>query len=218
MLAPHHEVATKLDHYFLATRPPTGAERFAGRLIDPWTLCRLGWWIRGSTLELIRYGPQHLAILVTYPGIDHPNIEVSLHTEHGRMWLELEGVYLFALKGLGLGSCAMWHCALAAQRLGCRYIAVQASGVVTRDEGGDIGYYAWPRMGFDAPLRLAMQSRLASAAPDMLHCRTVREALEHDKEVWRAAAATVPLTFHLGDDSPDLTYLRRYLAQRRLLA
>lgn len=215
--APVTTPATKLDHYFMGAPPSLSPLHFAGRLLDGPTLCRLGWWTRGAALAVTQYNPAHLAIEVTYAGCGQPNVEVALRVTGGDLWLELEGVYLFGLKGGGLGPCALWHCAQAAREIGCRHIAVQASRAHTRDEETDIGYYAWPRMGFDGSLRLATLSRLARIAPEAAGCRTVREVLALDKSAWRAVADTMPLRLRLDEAAGDLTHLRDYLAARGLL-
>lgn len=207
---------TKLDHFFLHQSLPAAPLQLDGHELAPEIICGLGWWIRNAKIEVSRVS-RHLLIQTTYPGQREPNLEISIREENGQRYLALESIYLDDFGGYGLGSCALLRCALAARRIGCSFIAVQASGKRTRSQRPDSGHYSWPRMGFNGPLSLEVKEQLRGKIGGEIMADTVRDAVLLYKEQWKDMPIITPLTFKLEDQTSDLPYLLQYLSSRSLL-
>jgi hypothetical protein len=79
-----------------------------------------------------------------------------------------------------LGTIAFALCAMIAHRLGYRHISLIAGGGRGHDPRM-IGYFFWPKLGFDAPLDADETADL----PQLAMCRTVQDVLAIDEAWWR---------------------------------
>lgn len=209
-------IETALDHYFIYWQPPIPPAQFEGVELTPELICSLGWWIRGAKIQTERVR-NHFAIQTTYPNLGQPNVEVSIRSEDGARYLDIESAYFYALKNQGLGSCAFLRCVKAAQQIGCQYIVVQASGKKSRDPDGDNGHYSWPRMGFNADVTSEILAALSGRIDDLSGIRDVREIVLLYGDIWKAMNITLPLRFSLDENVSDLAHLYSYLRGKRLL-
>jgi hypothetical protein len=79
-----------------------------------------------------------------------------------------------------LGTVAFALCAMIAHRLGFTHISLIAGG----DRGHNpemIGYFFWPKLGFDAPL----EPEVTAARPEFAACLSVQALLAIDQQWWR---------------------------------
>ncbi|NHZ95732.1 hypothetical protein [Massilia sp. CCM 8734] len=72
-----------------------------------------------------------------------------------------------------------------------------------------IGYWVWPKLGFDAPVHVAEMTRHRDTT--MHGLRTVQEVLAHCPEWWETYGSARPMQFHLRANSPSWSILLNYI-------
>lgn len=109
----------------------------------------------------------------------------------------------------------------ALRGMGVTKIKTTAAGTGRKLAAGETsynGYYTWPRLGYDGPI----PKRLVDQMPPDLkkHMGKSNRLLrlfesEEGAAWWKANGRNLRLTFDLGDDSPNIKALERYLAGKR---
>ncbi len=111
-----------------------------------------------------------------------------------------------------LGTVAFALCAMMAHRLGLTHISLIAGG--GRGHAPDmIGYFFWPKLGFDAPL----EPEETGARPEFARCVSVQDLLAIDEPWWRDNGAQRWMEFDLAAHSPAWTKLLDYLREKELI-
>jgi hypothetical protein len=111
-----------------------------------------------------------------------------------------------------LGTVAFALCAMIAHRLGFTHISLIAGG--GRGHNPEmIGYFFWPKLGFDAPL----EPEEAAARPEFAVCTSVQELLAIDEQWWHDNGTQRWMEFDLAAQSPAWTKLLDYLSEKELI-
>ena len=110
--------------------------------------------------------------------------------------------------------------ARAAQRLGFESIDLYAAGDYSManikfPEDRWVGYWVWPRLGFDADIPSHVQIRLP---PDLSSCTKISElmATVNGQEAWKIHGDGVDVSFDLTAGSVSWNLLERYTADRNI--
>ncbi len=111
-----------------------------------------------------------------------------------------------------LGTVAFALCAMVAHRMGFTHISLIAGGGCGHNPNM-IGYFFWPKLGFDAPL----EPDESGARPEFADCETVQDLLAIDEQWWRDNGTQRWMEFDLADDSPAWGKLLDYLREKELI-
>jgi hypothetical protein len=111
-----------------------------------------------------------------------------------------------------LGTVAFALCAMTAHRMGYSRISLIAGGGRGHDRHM-IGYFFWPKLGFDAPL----EPDETGAHPQLAACRTVQDVMETDEAWWRENGWQRWMEFDLAADSRCWGKLLDYLREKELI-
>lgn len=111
-----------------------------------------------------------------------------------------------------LGTVAFALCAMTAHRMGYAHISLIAGGGRGHDPRM-IGYFFWPKLGFDAPL----EAGEAGDLPQFANCQTVQDVLATDEAWWRQHGSQRWMEFDLAADSPAWRKLLDYLREKELI-
>lgn len=112
----------------------------------------------------------------------------------------------------GLGTVAFALSAMAAHRMGYKHISLVAGGGVGHDPRM-IGYYFWPKVGFDADL----DPGETEAAPHLALCRTVQDVVALDEGWWERNGSQRLMEFDLAAGSPSWLKLLDYLHGKEMI-
>ncbi|WP_245641697.1 hypothetical protein [Paraburkholderia bannensis] len=112
----------------------------------------------------------------------------------------------------GLGTVAFALCAMTAHRMGYTRISLIAGGGRGHDPRM-IGYFVWPKLGFDALL----DHGETDGQPDLAACITVQDVIAIDETWWRENGSQRLMEFDLGADSRCWEKLLDYLQQKELI-
>lgn len=123
--------------------------------------------------------------------------------------------------GRGLAARSLTVQARAAQQLGFRYIALDAVGDYTLarlrfPEDRWVGYWVWPRLGFDANIP---ESTLRRLPEDFQNCRRVAELMDTDEglNAWELYGETLNgARFDLTAGSTSWQLLAKYSEERNI--
>ncbi|NHZ38714.1 hypothetical protein [Massilia aquatica] len=102
--------------------------------------------------------------------------------------------------------------AIAAYRLGFSHIQLYGAGYGPLQPGDPdalIGYWVWPKLGFDAPVHVAEMTRHPDTA--MHGLSTVQEVLACCPAWWKTYGSARPMQFHLRANSPSWSILLNYI-------
>ncbi|SIT49710.1 conserved hypothetical protein [Paraburkholderia ribeironis] len=111
-----------------------------------------------------------------------------------------------------LGTVAFALCAMTAHRMGFTHISLIAGGGRGHNPNM-IGYFFWPKLGFDAPLG----PDETGAHPEFAACETVQDVLAIDGQWWRDNGTQRWMEFDLAPDSPAWRKLLDYLREKELI-
>ena len=111
-----------------------------------------------------------------------------------------------------LGTVTFALCAMVAHRLGLTHISLVAGG--GRGHNANmIGYFFWPKLGFDAPL----EPQEIGARPEFSACVSVQDLLAIDEQWWHENGEQRWMEFDLAAHSPAWTKLLDYLREKELI-
>jgi hypothetical protein len=111
-----------------------------------------------------------------------------------------------------LGTVAFALCAVIAHRMGFTHISLVAGGGRGHNPNM-IGYFFWPKLGFDAPL----EPEESDARPEFAACETVQDLLAIDEQWWEDNGTQRWMEFDLAADSPAWRKLLDYLREKELI-
>jgi hypothetical protein len=123
----------------------------------------------------------------------------------GRMMLSPETPRGFCTVAFGL-------MVVTAYRLGFSHIQLYGAGhgpLHRDDPDALVGYWVWPKLGFDAPVDAAEMTRHPDGS--MHGLRTVQEVLSRSSEWWEAYGSARPMRFDLRSNSPSWSILLNYI-------
>jgi hypothetical protein len=111
-----------------------------------------------------------------------------------------------------LGTVAFAVCAMIAHRMGFTHISLVAGG--GRGHNANmIGYFFWPKLGFDALL----DADERGARPEFAECDTVQDILAVDQQWWRDNGTQRWMEFDLAANSRAWRKLLDYLREKELI-
>lgn len=102
--------------------------------------------------------------------------------------------------------------AVAAYRFGFSHIQVYGAGngpLQPHDPDALIGYWVWPKLGFDAPVHAVEMIRHPDTA--MHGLRTLQEVLARSPQWWQTYGSARPMQFDLRANSPSWSILLNYI-------
>lgn len=196
--------------------PPSAtdlASRITGRPVTAHDLARLGGALPGSVVSATLSGknitihingPQWTAVRTLYSQPD-------LHISNDSFYVMREA------QGQGLGAKMLATQVKEALRLSVPRIETMAGGQgngTLKKREGILGYYAWPRLGYDGPL--TGSQKLTLHAP-YDQAQTVAEVLKMPggKEEWYKHGSSINLVFDLSQpQTHSLKVLRAYLTEK----
>ncbi|KAA1004356.1 hypothetical protein FVF58_32640 [Paraburkholderia panacisoli] len=111
-----------------------------------------------------------------------------------------------------LGTVTFALCAMIAHRLGFTRISLIAGGGHGHNPEM-IGYFFWPKLGFDAPL----EPEETAARLEFAACISVQELLAIDRQWWYDNGTQRWMEFDLAAQSPAWTKLLDYLSEKELI-
>jgi len=111
-----------------------------------------------------------------------------------------------------LGTVAFALCAIIAHRMRFTHISLIAGGGRGHNPQM-IGYFFWPKLGFDALL----EDGETAGRPEFAGCHTVQDVLAIDEAWWRENGSQRWMEFDLGSDSPAWRKLLDYLREKELI-
>jgi len=111
-----------------------------------------------------------------------------------------------------LGTVAFALCAIIAHRMRFTHISLIAGGGRGHNPHM-IGYFFWPKLGFDALL----EDGETAGRPEFAGCHTVQDVLAIDEAWWRGNGSQRWMEFDLASDSPAWRKLLDYLREKELI-
>lgn len=152
---------------------------------------------------------------------------VSLHVDHvGEPYLYVDFIDFVETAPAGLGAAMLWRVVRACAALQIPRIllsAVGGRGYGPLPDGTRVmGYYAWPRYGFDGEVQSAEDARFFQQFPHFpegLADGTARSLLDlfaspGGREFWLVGGRTRDLTFEVASTSRSVITLHRYLTNK----
>lgn len=158
-----------------------------------------------------------ISVYVTHPILDEPSIRIIYRPEGNETRLLLRNHNLilnqnYQQQGIGLYSFAQG--AITAAELGFPAITARAAGFPhTKNK---LGWWAWPRMGFDAKLQI---SQLFKRPNSLRACTTVLDlfATAEGREFWKTVARPMEMQFDLAEHSRSWAVLLAYMNEKGCL-
>lgn len=145
--------------------------------------------------------------------------EVEFRRDGNDIFLWIEWVMFNGNTPGGFGCCAFLRCAQAARRLGLARIDLLAAGGNSSKgrswNPGFIGYYTWPRFGFDCLLERNMLQKVQQV-PAIANCRTVLDVMAIDAQWWKSNGDGLEMTFDLAQNSLSWQTLSTYMRSKAL--
>lgn len=212
---------TVLDSHFVPPVPTTARVRPAigGGVVDDWQLQDLVMCPAGGQLRAT-IATAAFVIQASHPSLFEPGYgnEAELRQDTaGNFYLWVNWVMFDPAAPSGIGCCAFFRAAQAAQRLGlARVELLAAGGNVSSWSRPFNGYYSWPRFGFDAPLEPVMLATVQTV-PHLSHCRSVQDVMTTDSAWWKSHGDGCVMTFDLAQGSPSWHSLGAYMLGRKLV-
>lgn len=146
------------------------------------------------------------------PGDDVLGIDVDFEGEERARAMHVDHFFLRRQAPDWLGTVAFALCAMVAHRLSYSHISLVAGGGMGRD-ARMVGYFFWPKLGFDAPL----EEGEADGFPHLAGCRTIQNVLAIDEAWWQQRGSQRWMEFDLGEGSPAWEKLLDYLSEKELI-
>ncbi|PCE30224.1 hypothetical protein [Burkholderia ubonensis] len=156
---------------------------------------------------------------------------VSVHRTPAFRYLYLDFIHLKQDAPRGMGAAMLWRMVRACDTLGLAQIQCHAAGGINMPAlaNGDrvMGYYAWPRYGFDGPFIVTQADQdiadLFPYFPEGLtdgSVSTLSELFETSggPQYWMVAGDARDLAFEVAASSPSVITLHRYLNEKEFFA
>lgn len=208
--------------------PPAQQQGFSQ--IDDETIAHLCGAPSGASvsMNLTRYG---LTFEVRDPTYLESFNTVSVRRNANSIYLYLDFIHLRSNAPRGMGGAMLWRMARACAALGLREIQCLATGGIrfAALPSGDriMGYYAWPRYGFDGPVSVCdADDELAANFPffpEGLASGALTQLLDlfdanGGRQFWLVAGDERDLSFEVAPSSRSVITLHRYLTEMEFFA
>ena len=137
--------------------------------------------------------------------------------ESGDLGIAIDGLHIdsFMLKEDApelLGTIGFCFCAITAYLKGFSRIDLVAAGR-TGPKDKNIGYFVWPKLGFDATLE---EDDRRDWPPEYAKCISVQEILKINEEYWKKNGSQMLMSFDLSPGSPSWAKLLDYTRRKQL--
>ncbi|AOI84530.1 hypothetical protein [Burkholderia cepacia] len=182
----------------------------------------------GSDIQVYLDSANRLTFSVTHPDLIRSENRVSVFIKSDASALELSTIDLDDQAVAGLGAVMLWRIVRACNTLRIARISALAAGgrKVAPKPGGRrlLGYYAWPRFGFDAPipdrygdeaaLFQYFQSDPVGLADGSLRSLRALYATRFGRDFWRVAGSHRWMTFDVTPHGKSVQTLQKYLIEK----
>jgi hypothetical protein len=141
------------------------------------------------------------------------------HVAYGKTVMHQGMVKLAAgtAQGSGFGADTFAQALTASQRYGVDVIKAHAAGSSNGtdhvSDGALVGYYVWPRYGFNGPIPTSLRASMPvplRGAKDLLELFATPEG----PAWWKRHGTSVPVEFALDAQSPNVAAFQRYLTEK----
>ncbi|AXK61465.1 MULTISPECIES: hypothetical protein [Burkholderia] len=182
----------------------------------------------GSAIQAYIDSTNRLTFSVTHPALIRSENRVSVFRRSDASALELRTIDLVDHAIAGLGAAMLWRIVRACDTLGIARISALAAGgrKAAPKPGGRrlFGYYAWPRLGFDAPIpdRHGDEAALfqyfpsypAGLADGSIRSLHALYATRFGRDFWRVAGSHRWMTFDVTPHGKSVQTLQKYLIEK----
>ncbi|KAG8150004.1 hypothetical protein [Burkholderia catarinensis] len=182
----------------------------------------------GSEIQAYVDSANRLTFSITHPTLIRSENRVSVFRKSDVSALELGTIDLVDHAIAGLGAAMLWRIVRACDMLGIARISALAAGgrKAAPKPGGRrlFGYYAWPRLGFDAPipdrhgdeaaLFQYFQGDPAGLADGSLRSLRALYETRFGREFWRVAGSHRWMTFDVTPHGKCVQTLQKYLIEK----
>ncbi|MBZ5789525.1 hypothetical protein K8353_05325 [Burkholderia contaminans] len=182
----------------------------------------------GSDVQTYLDSTGKLTFAVTHPTLIRSENRITVFQTADRRVLELSAIDLADSATAGFGAAMLWRIVRACDTLGIARISALAMGgrKSPPEPGGPrlLGYYAWPRFGFDAPipgvhadeadLFQYFQGYPVGLADGSLRSLRMLYATRIGRDFWRAAGSHRWVTFDVAPHGTSVLALRDYLIEK----
>ncbi|WP_174939357.1 hypothetical protein [Burkholderia lata] len=182
----------------------------------------------GSDIQAYLDSADRLTFSVTHSALIRSENRIAVFRESDTFALELKTIDLADSAIAGLGAAMLWRIARACDTLGITRINALAAGgrKAAPKPGGRrlFGYYAWPRLGFDAPipdqqsdeaaLFQYFQSDPVGLADGSLRSLHALYATRFGRDFWRVAGSHRWMTFDVTPHGKSVRTLQNYLIEK----
>ena len=149
--------------------------------------------------------------------VRHPNIHMMdniLMREDGKLVLYNDSIMINKDAPKGMGTQIITRQVEAARQLGIGKIELEAAG----SPGGNMnGYYTWPRLGFDATVRVNVLSRIPAKIKRTMRDNTMLELYrtQAGRDWWRSKGESIKMEFDTSPNSKSSQALDAYNEERK---
>ncbi|WP_243771595.1 hypothetical protein [Burkholderia sp. D-99] len=182
----------------------------------------------GSDVQAYLDSAGRLTFAVTHPTLIRSENRISVFQTGDSRVLELRSIDLADSAAAGFGAAMLWRIVRACDTLGIARISALAMGgrKSPPEPGGPrlLGYYAWPRFGFDAPipgvhadeaaLFQYFQGYPVGLADGSLRSLRTLYATRFGQDFWRAAGSHRWMTFDVAPCGACVSTLQEYLIEK----
>ncbi|WP_230939362.1 hypothetical protein [Burkholderia diffusa] len=182
----------------------------------------------GSEVQAYLDSSGRLTLSVTHPALIRSENRISIFRESDTSVLELKTIDLADSAIAGLGAAMLWRIVRACDTLGIGRIKALAVGgrKAAPATGGRrlLGYYAWPRLGFDATIPAPhgdeatlfqyFQTYPAGLADGSLRSLRALYTTRFGRDFWRVAGSHRWMTFDVASRSESVRALQTYLIEK----
>jgi len=182
----------------------------------------------GSEIQAYLDSTDRLTFSVTHSALIRSENRISVFRESDTSLLELKTIDLADSAIAGLGAVMLWRIVRACDTLGIARIKALAAGgrKAAPKPGGRrlFGYYAWPRLGFDAPIpdRHGDEAALfqyfkgypIGLADGSLRSLRALYTTRFGRDFWRVTGSHRWMTFDVAPRSESVRALQAYLIEK----
>ncbi|KWF17256.1 hypothetical protein [Burkholderia pseudomultivorans] len=186
----------------------------------------------GAEIQAYLDSADRLTFSVTHSALIRSENRIVLFRKSDASVLELGTIDFVDHAITGLGAAMLWRIVRACDTLGIPRISTLAAGgrKVTPTRGGRrlLGYYAWPRFGFDAaiPDRHGDEAALfqyfqgypVGLADGSLRSLRALYETRFGRDFWRVAGSHRRMTFDVAPHGDSVCTLQRYLIEKGIYA
>ncbi len=193
------------------------AEQFFGRnFADQELACAVGALDGTKVIVRKKKGVDELRIEIQHPQIQDQQRWVR-RDQQGVLIIFNYRFYKKRGAPAGLALTSLLRQIEGARALGVKRLETFAAGnfLSAQEAGGEIGYFLWAKLGFDALLPETYQ-QLAASTPALIGVTTLNEVMDRPggEEWWHSVGAGMKMVFELSPHSSMMAVLRQYLRRK----